>query len=587
MSLCQTELPVACLREVERLLAQISDKELSTLAATHPAFGKGGFRTGKTAVIRMRLQQLLTGGAEIDDSLRAFVAKHSRSRTLIALLAPDILHECRHALATMLGFEVLVVAVLLDARPSIRQKGEEWLTQKTLFKNLTPVEARDYLRETLHDLIELVGGSDRPNSLIPTRESWREQKENLERKLREERQTVRRLKGVDDRLAATQCQVADEQKKLQATQEALNAGSQELKTLKQVHAALEITLERERKLREEQLHLALDAALAEEFHGWLGAARELEATLKNRPEVAAPTELLALADHALQKQYELDRHSGNRAQLHQRQALLRTKLTQVQECLRNAIRPAPELQEVVPLLEQELQRLTAILDPSTQTTELERRIIAQIHATKAEALPYLKDTIERTIALKLLQDSEAKQIQSEMRKRYDALQALGLPIPPQVDITQYPGTRVLAEALSGHGAALLLIDAHNVLFGTPTRYNPQRGQALSEADKRQRLIDDLKRITKHNHALRTWLVFDGPTRSDTQVARNLTVTYSGGEGEHRADRVIIEKLRFYKACETEVPLLMVSNDHDLATTAKRLGALTLPIHELTAFFIDA
>ena len=136
---------------------------------------------------------------------------------------------------------------------------------------------------------------------------------------------------------------------------------------------------------------------------------------------------------------------------------------------------------------------------------------------------------------------------------------------------------------SGQTPAILLIDGHNVLFGLPARYMPARGTSLPDADKRKKLTDDIVRVTAPNPSVRAWIVFDGPTRSDTQASPNVRVTYSGGEGEHRADGVILDNLRFFKSSSPDTLVLLVSNDNDLCASARRLGALGLAVLDLGAF----
>ena len=60
-------------------------------------------------------------------------------------------------------------------------------------------------------------------------------------------------------------------------------------------------------------------------------------------------------------------------------------------------------------------------------------------------------------------------------------------------------------------------------------------------------------------------------------------TYSGGKGEHRADGVILDNLRFFKSTAPETPVLLVSNDNDPCLAARRLGAQDIPVLDLGAF----
>jgi hypothetical protein len=97
------------------------------------------------------------------------------------------------------------------------------------------------------------------------------------------------------------------------------------------------------------------------------------------------------------------------------------------------------------------------------------------------------------------------------------------------------------------------------------------------------LVRDVVRLVSATPTLRTQIVFDGPTRTDTSTAPNVTVTYSGGEGEHRADNVLLDNIRFHTLESSEIPILLVTNDNDFRAKARRLGAQCLSVPDFGAF----
>ncbi|MDR2849062.1 MAG: hypothetical protein LBW77_00715 [Verrucomicrobiota bacterium] len=582
MSLCATTLPPACEKELVRLIARVPDDDLSMLVATEPAFQKGGFRAGNLPALRTRLQQLVCGGPEVSDALRRTVARRSRSHSLTGLLAPDALSESRHALAALLGEPVLLVALLLDARRDVRDKAEAWMQQTPPFIALPPDDAARRLRDVFADLADLLGTPSSAAAVAPTHEAWLAQKEKLEDRLRDLQTENRRLKGVDDRLAgltqrakASEEKLADTVRAAQTAETALRQKTRELET-----ASAELA--RETAHREERLAAALDGALAREFHGWLARARAVEDAAAHP---AAQADLLEQAAAALRKQREFDRHSGNRAVLAERRDRLEEALRDVRSALRDALRRAPELQAAETALAAELRALTALLEPDAPASPLEDALTARIHAAQDNELPSLRGLPELFAGLQVLDDTAAARLRAAFQKRLAAVEAIAAVPPPREAPPLPPAAAQLSRALSGHEAAILLVDGHNVLFGLPSRYNPGRGAALSEAEKRQRLADDIARIAAPNPALRVWIVFDGPTRSDTQAAPNVRVTYSGGTGEHRADGVLIDNIRFFKSASPDTPVILASNDQDLCAGARRLGALDLPVLDLGAFFL--
>jgi len=578
MSLCATPLPPDCEKEIQRLVALVPDADLPSLVATEPAFQTGGFRSGSKAVVRTRLQQLACGSQEISETLRRTLARRSRSATLTGLLSPETLAENRHALAALLGAPVLLIALLLDGRKEVRAKAEGWLQLPQPFIAMSPDEAIGRLREKFADLTGLLGNETVAN--VPhTREAWQSQKEKLEGRLRDLQAENRRLKGVDDRLSHTVLQLKASEEKLSSARQKEAAAEAELRQKTRGLEEATTELARETTRREERLAAAVDLALAKEFHGWLANARAVEAIASD----AAPhNDLLAHADAALKKQRATDRHSGNRAVLTERLEKLETAHQKVRDALVHALRQTPELKEAETALTAEIRNLTQLLDPDAPVTPLEEALLTRIHTAQENDLPRLRDLPEQFAPLHVLDDAALDRVRLAFQKRLAAVQAVGVPPDPCMEERQN-ATTLLGRALAGQTPAILLIDGHNVLFGLPTRYTPARGAALSEAEKRKRLTDDIARVTAPNPSVRVWVVFDGPTRSDTQASPNVRVTYSGGKGEHRADSVILDNLRFFQSSASGVPVFLVSNDHDLCVAARRLGALDIAVLDFGAF----
>jgi predicted nucleic acid-binding Zn-ribbon protein len=573
-------MPPACEKELARLVALVPDADLAALAATEPAFQKGGFRAGNIPALRARLRQLVCGGAEIPDALRRLLARRSRSRTLTGLLSPDAIAESRHALAALLGDPVLLVALLLDARPEIRAKAEEWLQQP--FAAQPPDAAAAQLREIFGDLAQLLGGGDAAAPAPVTREAWMTQKEKLEGRLRDLQTENRRLKGAEDRLAGAKNQLKTCQEQLDAAARDAKATETALRQKTRELEAVSAELARETSRREERLLAAIDLALAKEFHGWLARARAVEDAAAHP---AAHGDLLAQAEAALRKQAETDRHSGNRAALGERLEQLKEALKKVRSALRDALRRTPELQAVETALAAEIRRLDALLEPDAPASPLEEALAPRIHAARDNDLPRLRELPDLFASLQVLDDAAVARLRQAFQRRLAAVEAAGVELPPTEGGPRPPGAALLSRALTGGAPAILLVDGHNALFGLPSRYNPARGASLTEAEKRQLLTNDIARIAAPNPALRVWIVFDGPTRSDTQAAPNVRVTYSGGQGEHRADGVLLDNIRFFKSASPEIPVILASNDQGLCAGARRLGAFDLPVMDLGGFFL--
>lgn len=578
MALCPTPLTPSCEKELQRLIAQIPDSELSVIAATEPAFQNGGFRANNTAVLRTRLTQLACGAHPISDALRRLIARRSRARTLTGTLALASLTEARHALAALIGNDVLLVSLLLDERPDVREKAESWMQSTAPFIALAPDAAQVQLTEFFSGLVDLLGVIASTH-MPATHEAWQTQKDRLELRIRDLQESNRRLKGVDDRLARVTHTLAESEKKSAETQAKLKTVETALRQTSHERDDLNVNLNRETSHRDERLKAALDLALAQEFHGWLAEARAVEAVAVNtEPQI----DLLARAATALTKQRTSDRHSGNRATVSERLALLETALKNVRDTLANALRPTQDLKAIESELAVEIRTLNGVLKRDTAVSPLEEAVSARIYSAEDNDLPQLRDLPDLLATLNVLDETARSRLRQAFQKRLATAQAVGVPPAPNADDCQN-ATNLLGRALAGHLPTILLVDGHNVLFGLPARYNPSRGTALNDAEKRKKLTEDIVRITAPNPAVRAWVVFDGPTRSDTQAAANVRVTYSGGTGEHRADGVLLDNLRFFKTTSPETAVILVSNDRDLCSEACKLGAQNVAVLNFGAF----
>ncbi|MFA7172210.1 MAG: hypothetical protein WC340_02140 [Kiritimatiellia bacterium] len=579
MSISTIPLTEPCKKELLRIVRFVTDQELDTLLKTEPMFSVGGFRSQKPALLRKRLEQLVTGGTSVSTQIRSTLASHARTTSLLSHLSTRTLIHDSVAWAALLGEHVFLVAALLDSRKALREQAELWLDRSPHFLKIESSQALAEIVETFSDLIPLVGAQ--PGQNIPfTKESWHEQKERLEQRIKVLQSENRRLRGVDDKNNRTNDLLKKEVEKTDALTQKLKSVETQLR---QARKELEITtaeLQRETSQREERLQAALEISLAQEFHGWLAKARDLEAAVLHPNSIH---DAIEFAQNALKKQAQIDRHSHNRLELATRLKQLLELIAQVHATLQSAIHQAPELKQAEERLTHEINTIEGLLAPEqTDITPMEEVLINRIHAAPDEALPRLRTLPKLLKELKILNTNSFKNVESEFTRRLSAIEAIGVPPDPEMQ-KRTDAASLLGRALAGQAPAILLLDGHNIIFGLPARYMPQRGKAVTDAQKRQNLVDDLIRITSPNPALRVILLFDGPTRSDSTPAPNVSVTYSGGEGEHRADRVIIDKIRFLKTAYPDANLLLVSNDNDLCREARRLGAQNLSVLDFGSY----
>lgn len=580
MALLSIPLTPDCECEVVHLIEHLPETALAPILTTDPAFQTGGFRAeAKPAVLRQRIRQITLGATPVSDALRTALAKRSRAALLVRQLTPDSLAVLRHALAALFTPQSLLVGMMLDLRLDVRTLATTWMQQPFSTPDMTL--AQQQVCEHFAILLTLIGTPNFPTKEpVLTPERWREQKNQLDLTIHELREELRRLKGVDDRLSS----VAQQLKKCQAKESDDQRKIDQLENeLRQKNSALDLVqakLARETAHRDQRVKAAVDLALATEFHGWLAHAKTVEAHVATH---ATASTVLEQAERALENQAAMDRHYGNVHMLQQRLTQLERMAEHVDLALRQSIRQSPELMRIAPALRDEIQTLRNVLDPMPERVPIERDLIQHIHTLKENDLHALIDMPERLVALHVLSPESAARIAAEIRRRCAALDAREIPISETMTQRKTPAS-LLARALAGQIPALLLIDGHNAIFGLPARYHPARGESATESEKRQKLTQDVVRVTAASPALRTSIVFDGPTHKEEQAAPNVRITYSGGSGEHRADVVLLDMIRFFAEANPEMTLLLVTNDNDLRKEAHRLGAQTIPVLELGAFF---
>lgn len=581
--------------ELQRVIHALPEDDLAALARTEPEFLSGGFRANHAAALRIRVLQLATGPHPLSEALGRLLVRHSLNPGCVRLLSAAALTDLRHVLTALFGAPRLVLAMHLDDRAEVRELAGRWMQQEGPGRALEPAAAAAQARETFACLLAAMGASGAAPGASPvmTREDWHAAREQLEQQLRDARAEGRRLKGVEDRLARTREQLtACERDKAVAQAQVAAVETLARQTAREL-AAARTELEREIRHRAERLTAAVETRLAEEASGWLAAVHTLaretagsaaagrtdgDASAAPPPGADAAEALLARAEAALARQAAMDRHSGNRTLLTARLDRLAQRQEQVRDTLAHALQPVPELVAVERDLQAEITRLRRLLDRETAVQPLEATLMARFAVATPNALVPLRSLVAQLVTLGALEAGAAARLTEVLQRRQDVARATTSPegaarLPAAGDDDASP-LGVLRRALDGRQAGVLLVDGHNVLFGLQGRYLPPTGAAVPTAAARTRLIEDVVQLTGGRPTCRAWVVFDGPAHTESTAAANVRVTYSGGVGEHRADLVLLDNVRFFHSVGN-TPIVLASNDSDLCAEARRLGAQTV------------
>ena len=140
-------------------------------------------------------------------------------------------------------------------------------------------------------------------------------------------------------------------------------------------------------------------------------------------------------------------------------------------------------------------------------------------------------------------------------------------------------TVALAAALDADklspGGTILALDGWNIVFNS-------RFKAGDDAHLgKQNLIDAVRKYAQEHVSDFIWLVFDG-NEANAMADGNFRLSYTGGDGEQRTDRLVTDYVRLMRLTGRQTPVTVVTNDKNFSKTVRSLGANVLTVRE----FVD-
>ena len=118
------------------------------------------------------------------------------------------------------------------------------------------------------------------------------------------------------------------------------------------------------------------------------------------------------------------------------------------------------------------------------------------------------------------------------------------------------------------GGTLLVVDGWNAILGSERAVERRPG-----GEWREELAAKVEEWLAGHPDDRAWIVFDGPDARGEARGR-LRISYTGGGGEHRADRLVCDYLRMRRYGGARGRVVVVTGDKDFRAEAERLGAQT-------------
>jgi hypothetical protein len=314
-----------------------------------------------------------------------------------------------------------------------------------------------------------------------------------------------------------------------------------------------------------QLQEELASALDAQMRPWLPRAIELE----SQAAAVAPEfdRLMAEASSAFVRQQQSDRHQGNRTRLRQELERLAECRERARVAAGDALQPLGEWAALIRRLDGAIAQRRGILGdlPAAAPNWMPDLAADLAVATDPAAVDGVLRRAEALAVAGLLTPEILSWFRGRVGLRRSAL------IDPLRKVAHVPVPRI-GDVLRGTAAGVILIDAYNWIG----RAGEELGVPVDPVHfpESLRLLHPLLRRLAERVALgRILLIADGRDSNHRDLASNVRIVWSGGDGRDRADAVIIGELRHLRGDLATPAVFVVSDDKAVGQQAAGYGAI--------------
>jgi len=121
------------------------------------------------------------------------------------------------------------------------------------------------------------------------------------------------------------------------------------------------------------------------------------------------------------------------------------------------------------------------------------------------------------------------------------------------------------------GGRIVVLDGWNIVLGARPGHAARRPPSTPH-ERRSALAAHAIAFARAHEDAMVWTVYDGAEEGASVPAPRVRVSYTGGEGSQRADRLILDFLRVLGLSGQSVRVTLVTGDRDLRRSAEKLGA---------------
>ena len=600
MKIDNTDIPPEIQALYEQWVQDADDSDILDCAKCTPSIGKG-FRKNKSSVgpLKKRILKQLQRSSELDDGLRDLLLVSDPLADGMFCLSTRAIKVRWDELPSFYGHKA-VAALLLDRREDVHSLGAESLPKLDSIEIDQSEETRRKLTGITNSVFHALQDALPPNDNDEQEEDTEESKtkapadasetdslkakiKELERQLKEQRTKSRTLHALQEKLDKANAQIAELKGEL--------AG--EKKTARELTKQLdERTAERDGAVERaddigssvnQSIRTGIQKQIKSLKNRWLTplAIAEAEA-VRIVSRTGEPNSLDGRIASALTRQKEVDRHSGNMTQLRTRLDTLTRLGESVNTAIADAVHPLADLPLLKEELDDEIERIRKIVSPdSASLSEPVVRLRSMLSSAKTgDALDEARSLVETLAANAILSGPE---IRALYRAYFGKMAQLYAEFGPRIvkaagERTSDPLALLLHPESTSPQRIFLAIDGYNVILGVPEVFGDtlEGGGKPSDA-ARDRLALSLVPLFADHTNCDIRIFFDSNERSEHGHSPNVMSVFSGGEGEHRADKVIIEEMHAYRHGHGNASLILVTNDRDLQAQARHEGAAIISI----------
>lgn len=562
----------------KELLKAAPEKDILRFVSITPPL-RDGFRPGKidfrTAL--NRTLSLLDHSTEIHSGLKELLCDLSLERRLLSVLSDEAIERAEEDLRNHFSPDFLYASMLLSDRDSVFERGIHGL-EKYPADEISEEERTKALTELKEMFSPFLSVFQKSGFIGKPEDLFSNEPPN---------QNHEKVKTLQNECKTLKQQLAKEKKGHEWHKE-------ELITLKSKLEASENKLkERENKLRalksqneilsnnfNHEVEKSVASKLNKRLLPWLSKAEKLD------KEASYSSDILKRAEVALNRQAESDRRFGTYRGLQQRLEATKKALLSLREAQKEALNPLSELRQIVNELENEVSRLEGKLNIRPRVEANTTLMESICYATSIEDLVRIRSSLRQLGELGLCSMKDLNAAFSLIHEKSSKIYAENQLLQADQEKTGYLPLYRLLSTVDQDTKTILIIDGHNVLHRLPDRYKNTYEEGLPGKKSRDKLTNELRFLSSTYPLLRVELWFDSNKAHDESVCDNLSIHYSGGTGEHRADKRILEQIAFLKYTASNSTIILATADRDESDQAIDLGAIILAPEELSIILED-